>query len=73
VVFDSVTEMRLLAEEPRRLRHQILALKQFLRHGGRRCCCLSTKPAHPPPVGNQMFAVTSAAATESRQWLKSSG
>jgi circadian clock protein KaiC len=29
VVFDSVTEMRLLAEEPLRFRHQILALKQF--------------------------------------------
>lgn len=29
VVFDSVTEMRLLAEEPLRFRHQVLALKQF--------------------------------------------
>jgi circadian clock protein KaiC len=29
VVFDSVTEMRLLAEESLRFRHQILALKQF--------------------------------------------
>jgi len=29
VVFDSVSEMRLLAEEPLRFRRQVLALKQF--------------------------------------------
>ena len=29
VVFDSVSEMRLLAEEPHRFRGQVLALKQF--------------------------------------------
>jgi hypothetical protein len=34
---------------------------------------LAPKPAHRLAVGNQVFAVTSAAATDSRQWLKSSG
>jgi circadian clock protein KaiC len=29
VVFDSVSEIRLLAEEPLRFRRQVLALKQF--------------------------------------------
>ncbi|HTV35677.1 MAG TPA: hypothetical protein VMF12_04535 [Xanthobacteraceae bacterium] len=32
-----------------------------------------TKPPDQPSVGNQMFAVTSATGSESRQWLKSSG
>jgi hypothetical protein len=31
------------------------------------------EPADQPPLGNQMFAVTAAAATTRRQWLKSSG
>lgn len=38
VVFDSLSEMRLLAEEPLRYRRQILALKQFL--ADRRCTTL---------------------------------
>jgi circadian clock protein KaiC len=38
VVFDSLSELRLLAGEPLRYRRQILALKQFFR--GRRCTVL---------------------------------
>lgn len=38
VVFDSLSEIRLLAREPLRYRRQILALKQFF--GGRRCTVL---------------------------------
>ena len=43
VVFDSVSELRLLADEPLRFRHQVLALKQFFAGRKatvlRRCCC----------------------------------
>src|SRR5580658_8722818 len=38
VVFDSLSEMRLLAREPLRYRRQVLALKQFF--AGRRCTVL---------------------------------
>ena len=38
VVFDSLSEMRLLAQNPLRYRRQILALKQFFR--GRNCTVL---------------------------------
>ena len=38
VVFDSLSEMRMLAQTPLRYRHQILQLKQFL--AGRKCTAL---------------------------------
>ena len=43
VVFDSLSEMRLLAREPLRYRRQILGLKQFFAATAR-CCCSTTGP-----------------------------
>ncbi len=44
VVFDSLSEMRLLARDPLRFRRQILALKQFFVDARARCCCSTTAP-----------------------------
>ena len=42
VVFDSLSELRLLAGNPLRYRRQILALKQFFAGRSARCCCSTT-------------------------------
>jgi circadian clock protein KaiC len=42
VVFDSLSELRLLAGSALRYRRQILALKQFLRNGSARSCSSTT-------------------------------
>lgn len=38
LVFDSLSELRLLAENPLRYRRQILAFKQYFSRANRRCC-----------------------------------
>lgn len=57
VVFDSLSEMRLLAQNPLRYRRQILALKQFFPRAAARCCCLITKPAN-------LISICTASPTE---------
>jgi circadian clock protein KaiC len=52
VVFDSLSEMRLLAQNPLRYRRQILALKQFF--VGRNCTVLLLDDRHPS-VADQHF------------------
>ena len=44
VVFDSLSEMRLLAQNSLRYRRQILALKQFFIGRNCTCCCWMTEP-----------------------------
>ena len=44
VVFDSLSELRLLAQNPLRYRRQILALKQFFAGRNVLCSCLTTSP-----------------------------
>ena len=43
VVFDSLSEFRLLAETALRYRRELLNLKQHFAHTGALCCCWTTK------------------------------
>lgn len=45
LVFDSMSELRLLAQNPLRYRRQILALKQFFARHAAPCCSSTTRPA----------------------------
>jgi circadian clock protein KaiC len=53
VVFDSLSEMRLLAQDPLRYRRQVLALKKFFPTRAARCCCWTTAPAATRPAAAQ--------------------
>ncbi|GLC25616.1 ATPase domain-containing protein [Roseisolibacter agri] len=55
VVFDSLSEMRLLARDPLRFRRQILALKQFF--GGRRCTVLLLDDKSAPEGDLQLHSL----------------
>jgi circadian clock protein KaiC len=55
VVFDSLSEMRLLARDPLRFRRQILALKQFF--AGRRCTVLLLDDKSAPEGDMQLHSL----------------
>jgi len=55
VVFDSLSEMRLLAQDPLRYRRQILALKQFF--AGRRCTVLLLDDKTSGPADLQLHSI----------------
>jgi len=55
VVFDSLSEMRLLARDPLRFRRQILALKQFF--SGRRCTVLLLDDKSAPEGDMQLHSL----------------
>ncbi|MEO6526240.1 MAG: ATPase domain-containing protein [Gemmatimonadaceae bacterium] len=55
VVFDSLSEMRLLARDPLRFRRQILALKQFF--GGRQCTVLLLDDKSAPEGDMQLHSL----------------
>jgi circadian clock protein KaiC len=55
VVFDSLSEMRLLARDPLRFRRQILALKQFF--AGRRCTVLLLDDKSAPDGDMQLHSL----------------
>jgi circadian clock protein KaiC len=55
VVFDSLSEMRLLAREPLRFRRQILSLKQFF--AGRRCTILLLDDQSAPAGDVQLHSL----------------
>jgi len=54
VVFDSLSELRLLARDPLRYRRQILGLRQFF--AGRRCTVLLLDELNPPGTGVQSIS-----------------
>ncbi len=58
VVFDSLSELRLLAQNPLRYRRQILALKQFFAKRAARCSCSTT--ARPSRVTSSSTASPTA-------------
>ena len=55
VVFDSLSELRLLAQNPLRYRRQILALKQFF--AKRRCTVLMLDDQTSEPGGQQLHSI----------------
>ena len=55
VVFDSLSEMRLLAQDPLRYRRQVLALKQFFAH--RRCTVLLLDDQTSEPGDLQLHSI----------------
>jgi len=55
VVFDSLSEMRLLAQDPLRYRRQILALKQFF--SGRQCTVLLLDDKTSEPTDLQLHSI----------------
>ena len=55
VVFDSLSEMRLLAQSSLRYRRQILALKQFLAE--RRCTVLCLDNKNSDPEGSELHSI----------------
>ncbi len=56
VVFDSLSEMRLLAREPLRYRRQVLALKQFF--AGRKCTVLLLDDRGPQQADLQLQSIS---------------
>jgi circadian clock protein KaiC len=61
VVFDSLSEVRLLAQNPLRYRRQILALKHFF--GGRRCTVLLLDDLSSAPGDQQLHSIAHGVIT----------
>jgi circadian clock protein KaiC len=55
VVFDSLSEFRLIAETALRYRRHLLNLKQeFAKQGRHGACCSTTRCLHPAPARTRM-------------------